>query len=134
MFVWASVIRQFFQTSSLKPSDQCEPNLAFLEVFTHTCSRYISYINIHLEKTCWFKKWILRIFVLKIYRSQTDCISANQKSAFISSRRVIRQFFQTSSLKPSDQCEPNLAFLEVFTHTCSRWLSQPINQHGHNIQ
>ena len=47
---------------------------------------YISYINIHLEKTCWLKKWILRIFVLKIYRSQTDCISANQKSAFISSR------------------------------------------------
>ena len=35
---------------------------------------YISYINIHLEKNCWFKNWIFKNFFLKIYRSQMDYI------------------------------------------------------------
>ena len=35
-------------------------------------SWYISYININLEKICWFENWIFKNFFLNIYRSQTD--------------------------------------------------------------
>ena len=32
-------------------------------------SSYISYINIHLEKNCWFENWIFKNFFLDIYKS-----------------------------------------------------------------
>ena len=31
-------------------------------------SSYITYINIYLEKKCWFENWIFKVFFLEIYR------------------------------------------------------------------
>ena len=31
-------------------------------------SSYITYINIYLEKKCWFENWIFKFFFLEIYR------------------------------------------------------------------
>jgi hypothetical protein len=39
-------------------------------------SSYISYINTHLEKKCWFENCIFNYFFLEIYRDETDYFHA----------------------------------------------------------
>jgi hypothetical protein len=94
------------KSKSLQPNNECFNNVInyyillcevlLLNIICHKCtnifeincqSSYISYINMHPEKYCWFENWIFKNLFLKIYRSQTDYTvywlgSHGQKSTF----------------------------------------------------